>query len=256
MPADVCGPGKTMPKIRVLVNGAYGRMGSLACQAIEQDPKLVLVGRLGRADKLSDLIRASQADVVVDLTHANSALANALAIISAGASPVIGTTGLTAQDVQQIQSACNTLKRGGVIAPNFALGAILMMQCAKEIASYFPHAEIIEYHHDQKKDAPSGTAIKTANMVAQAQSMQQAPAPEKETISGTRGGMSQGIAMHAVRLPGATAKQDVLFGAPGETLQITHHTTDRQAYMPGICLACKQVMSLQTCVDGLEHLIA
>src|SRR3990167_11529384 len=145
--------------IRVLVNGAFGKMGQLAATAIENHPALELVGQAGKEYDLRNVIADSHADVVVDFTRADSVYKNTNTIIEAGARPVIGTSGLTIKQVRELQQICSDLKRGGIIAPNFSLGAVLMMKHAREIAKYMPNAEIIEMHHDGKVDSPSGTAI-------------------------------------------------------------------------------------------------
>lgn len=241
--------------IKVIVNGAKGRMGSLACQAIAAHPKLTVVAELDRGDNMASAIKAQHADVVLDLTQASQALDHAITIIEHGARPVIGTSGLLPDDVKQIQQLCAEKKRGGIIAPNFSLGAILMMQSAKRLAAFFQHAEIIEHHHPHKKDAPSGTALKTAELIANERTATTPPMPDTQTIPGARGAVHQNIPIHAVRMAGVAAKQEVIFGNDGETLSITHNTLDRQAYMPGICLACINVMERHDCAYGLEHVL-
>jgi 4-hydroxy-tetrahydrodipicolinate reductase len=245
----------THTSIKVIVNGAKGRMGTLACTAIDQHQALSVVATLDRDDDLAAAITQHQADVVLDLTQASHALQHATTIINCGARPVIGTSGLLPNDVEHIQKLCAAQQRGGIIAPNFSLGAILMMHSAKQMARFFQHAEIIEHHHPHKKDAPSGTAIKTAEMIASIHNTQAPPMPDTETIPGARGAIHQNIPIHALRMAGVAAKQEVIFGATGETLSITHNTLDRQAYMPGICLACVKVMERHDCTYGLEHVL-
>lgn len=240
--------------ITVLVNGAKGKMGRLAVQAIQGHPSLECVAGIGREDSLPDLIKQHQPQVVLDLTEASVARKHADIILDHGAHPVIGTSGLTQDDVDAITQRCENLKVGGLIIPNFSLGATLMMQAAKQIARFYEQAEIIEYHHPQKKDAPSGTAMKTAELM-RAGMTHPAAMPQLETIPGSRGALYDQIPIHAVRIPGISARQDVVFGASGETLTLSHNTLDRQAYMPGVCLACAQVVHLQTCYYGLEHII-
>ncbi|HSW71090.1 MAG TPA: 4-hydroxy-tetrahydrodipicolinate reductase [Gammaproteobacteria bacterium] len=242
--------------IRVLVNGAKGRMGQLAVKAIEADPQFVLAGQGGRGDKLSSLIKDSEAQVVVDFTQPQSVYKNSLAIIKAGARPVIGTTGLNLRQVKNIQDRCKKLKRGAVIAPNFSLGMVLLMKSAREFVKYFPQVEIIEMHHDRKKDCPSGTALLTAEILAAARSKAKpAPVKTQETVAGARGAQYLKIPIHAVRLPGLVAHEQLIFGGIGETVSLRHDTLDRQCFLRGLLLACKKVMKLQRLVYGLEELL-
>ncbi|HSW69709.1 MAG TPA: 4-hydroxy-tetrahydrodipicolinate reductase [Gammaproteobacteria bacterium] len=242
-------------KIRVIVNGAGGKMGQLCVKAVENDADLVLAGQTGRSDDLALQIKNHEADVVVDLTRAESVLNNLQTIIEAGARPVIGTSGLLKDQVEMMQKKCLQLKRGGIIAPNFALGAVLMMKYAREMAKYFSAVEIIEMHHDKKLDSPSGTAVRTAEMLAETLNGRTAKQAAKETISGARGALYQDINIHAIRLPGLVAHQQVIFGSLGETLTIRHDTIDRLCFMPGIMLACKKVMELNHLVYGLENIL-
>jgi 4-hydroxy-tetrahydrodipicolinate reductase len=242
--------------IRILVNGAFGRMGQATVDAINADPELSLVGQAGESDDLTALIQTTQADVVVDFTLASVAYENASRIIAANCRPVIGTTGLTAHQVVELQERCKTQKLGCIIAPNFALSAVLLMKYAKDAAQYFKDVEIIEMHHERKQDAPSGTAIRTAELIATQGIMNPSRNEgEQELFKGARGGQHHGIPIHAVRLPGILAYQEVIFGGIGETLSIRHNTLDRHAYMPGVVLACKKVMALKHLVYGLEHLL-
>lgn len=242
--------------IKVLVNGAFGRMGQMTAAAIQAHPRLELVGEAGRDYDLRKVIQDSRADVVVDFTEANVVYANALAIIEAGARPVIGTSGLKKDEVKSLQAHCAEQKRGGLIAPNFSLGGVLMMKHAREIAKYFPHVEIIEMHHDGKLDSPSGTAIRTAELIAEANStLNQPDKPLVETIKGARGASHHNIPIHAIRLPGFLAHQMVVFGGTGETLTIKHDSLDRNCFMPGVCLACEKVMELDRLIVGLEEIL-
>lgn len=242
--------------IKVLVNGAFGRMGQMTSAAIQAHPGLELVGEVGRDYDLRKAIQDSRADVVVDFTEANVVYTNALAIIEAGARPVIGTSGLKKDEVKSLQTHCAELKRGGLIAPNFSLGGVLMMKHAREIAKYFPHVEIIEMHHDGKLDSPSGTAIRTAELIAQANgTLNQPDKPLVETIKGARGALHHNIPIHAIRLPGFLAHQMVVFGGTGETLTIKHDSLDRHCFMPGVCLACEKVMEMDSLVVGLEEIL-
>lgn len=242
--------------IRILVNGALGKMGQLAVMIINEHPDFTLAGTTQRGDDLAAAIKKNQAQVVVDFTHAASVLKNANIILDAGVHPVIGTTGLLQNQVKLLQARCAKLKLGGIIAPNFSLGAVLMMKYAQEIASYFNQVEIIELHHAGKLDSPSGTAIRTAEMIAERRANTVPATPKNhETIPHARGANYQQIPIHSIRLPGIVAQQQVIFGGDGETLTIRYDTTDRQCYVPGIRLACQKVLHLDQLVYGLEHII-
>lgn len=241
--------------IRVLVNGAHGKMGQEAVKALQQASDLQLVGQTGKQDNLVDAIKTTNAQVVVDLTTANAAFDNSMAIINAGVHPVIGTTGLTAAQIGELQQHCAKKKLGGIIAPNFSIGAALMMHFADVAARFFPAVEIIELHHAGKADSPSGTALKTASVIAAKRENIAPPMPTHETVPGARGALSHNIPIHAVRLPGLVAGQEVLFGGPGETLSIRDNTIHREAFMPGLLLACKKVVDLHSLVYGLENIL-
>jgi 4-hydroxy-tetrahydrodipicolinate reductase len=242
--------------IKVLVNGAFGRMGQMVTKAITANPKFELAGQIGREYNLAKSIKDSNAQVVVDFTHPSVVFSNAQTIIEAGAHPVIGTSGLTRDQVLTLQNQCDMLKLGGLIAPSFSLGAVLMMKYAKEIAKYLPHVEIIELHHDNKADSPSGTAIRTAEMIAESCSTINQPIKSSiETVAGARGANHLNIPIHAVRLPGLLAHQEVIFGGLGETLTLRHDSFDRACFMPGVCLACEKVVNLKTLAYGLEKIL-
>jgi 4-hydroxy-tetrahydrodipicolinate reductase len=242
--------------INVLVNGAFGRMGLSTVKAISEHPGLTLVGQIGREYNLKESIKDSKADVVVDFTLPDAVYHNALTIIDTGARPVIGTSGLTREQVHQLQETSRKLKRGGIIAPNFSLGAVLMMKHAKEIARYMSHVEIIEMHHDNKVDSPSGTAMLTADLIAQAQSQVNQPIKtSKEILPHARGATHHNVPIHSVRLPGFLAMQEVIFGNTGETLTLRHNSIDRASFMPGVCLACEKVMGLEELIYGLEQVL-
>lgn len=242
--------------IKVLINGAFGRMGQIAVKAINEHPHLELVGQIGREYDLKKSIKDSQAQVVVDFTSPLSVYDNTLAIIETGAHPVIGTSGLKPKEIETLKKRARELKLGGIIAPNFSLGAVLMMKYAKAIARYMPSAEIIEMHHDGKADSPSGTALRTAQLLSEANT--QLNGPEKsihETVAGARGANYCHVPIHAVRLPGLLACEQVIFGNVGETLTLTHNSIDRQCFMPGVCFACEKVITLEELVYGLEEVL-
>ena len=242
--------------IRVLVNGAKGRMGRTVVAAVQADPALELVAETDLGDDLPGTIARSKAEVVVDFTHPTGAYANVQAILAAGAHPVVGTTGFTAQQIAELQKRAGALRLGGLIAPNFAIGAVLMMRFAAEAARHMPFVEIIELHHDGKAEAPSGTAIKTAELIAEARP--RAPAllvESKELAPGARGTKGYAVPIHSVRLPGHVAHQEVILGGLGETLRIRHDSISRESFMPGVLLAIKKAPSLTQLFYGLEHLL-
>jgi 4-hydroxy-tetrahydrodipicolinate reductase len=237
--------------IRVLVNGANGKMGRVTVDAIQECNDLELADAIGRENNLAGSILENKADVVVDFTLPDVVFDNAKTIIKTGARPVIGTSGLNEEQIDELTKLCEENKLGGIIAPNFSLGAVLMMKYAQDAAKYFQHAEIIEMHHEKKVDAPSGTAVKTAQMMAKV----------RETIDAipvnapARSEAHTDIPIHSVRLPGLFAHQMVIFGGFGETLTLRHDSLDRKSMMPGVCLACRKVMRLDTLIYGLEHLL-
>ena len=242
--------------IRVLVNGAKGNMGRQTVLAVQADAALELVGQTDLGDDLAGAIRSTQAQVVIDFTAPTAAFANASAIVAAGVHPVVGTTGFKPEELAQLQTRCRERKLGGVIAPNFALGALLMMRFAAEAAKFLPHVEIIELHHDGKAEAPSGTAIATAERIAAARPQRPAPKVEsKELQPGARGTKGYAVPIHSVRLPGHVAHQEVILGGLGETLRIRHDTISRESFMPGVLLAVKKVISATELFYGLEPLL-
>ncbi|MFD0680889.1 MULTISPECIES: 4-hydroxy-tetrahydrodipicolinate reductase [unclassified Paenibacillus] len=266
-----------MSQIRVAVAGASGRMGREVVKMVLEDADLQLVAAVNRSSELevdagrlvgldacgvmlsTDLELAlveARPDVLVDFTTPQSVVANTALAIKHKVRPVIGTTGFTPEDLENFDKQCKEQGIGGIIAPNFSIGAILMMKFAAQAAKYLPNLEIIEYHGDQKLDAPSGTAIKTAELIAQnRQELRQGNPREEETIEGSRGGLYNGFRIHSVRLPGVFAQQEVIFGAFGQTLKIRHDSYDRAGYMPGVNVAVKKVMELTGIVYGFEHFI-
>lgn len=241
--------------IRVIVNGAQGKMGILACETIKNHPDFELVGGLTRHDNLRDSIITLKADIVVDLTRADCVYENSLAIIEGGAHPVIGTSGLTMEQIHTLKEHCDNKQLGGIIVPNFSISAVLMMRFVADAAKLLPDVEIVETHHQQKFDAPSGTAMKTAEMIARARTRNPQAIKGHELVEGARGGTHQGVKIHSLRLPGVVARQQVIFGTTGETLTIMHDSIDRVSFMPGIILACQKVKKLESLYYGLEHLL-
>lgn len=202
------------------------------------------------------MIKRVLPDVIVDFTSADWTPKLAKEAIADGVRMVIGTTGLSQAFIKELETEANKKKVGVVVAPNFALGAVLMQYMAAVAARFFSHAEIIELHHEGKIDSPSGTSIATARAMAQAHEGAFAvPVSLKETIKGTRGATESNVTIHSVRLPGLVAHQQVMFGGPGETLTIRHDTTHRESFMPGVLLAVREVMQRNEFVYGLDRLV-
>lgn len=243
-----------MEPCKIIVNGALGKMGQLAVAMLGIQSDFKLVGVLGRQDDLAASIRSTGAEVVVDLTCAAAVYQNTKTIIESGACPVIGTTGLLPEQYLSLKALADATQLGGIIVPNFSIGGVLMMHFASIAAAYMPEVEIIEAHHPQKQEAPSGTAIKTAEMIAKSRK-EHVTYPCHELLPGARGALSQDVPIHSVRISGILAQQDVIFGQKGETLRLVHQTLDRASFMPGLLLACQHVRSLKTLHYGLEHLL-
>jgi 4-hydroxy-tetrahydrodipicolinate reductase len=243
--------------IKVAVSGYRGKVGSILAMAFESAPGIDFVGGVTRGDDLAAFLHEKRPRALVDFTRPGEAMHNALAAVAAGASPVIGTTGLTSADVDKVETACKDKGLGGIVAPNFAVGAVLMMHLAEIAAPHFAAVEIIEMHHDAKLDAPSGTALSTARRLTarRGDNPFSLKKPEKQTLAGTRGGEEGNVAVHSIRLPGFVADQEVIFGLPGQTLTITHRTTSREAYVPGVLLAIRQVTSGKHFYRGLDELL-
>ena len=232
-------------------------MGKETVKAVQQETDFTIVAQLEHKDDLAAAISNHQAEIVIDFTSAEAVFDNALTIIESGAHPVIGTTGLLPQQIKELQKRSAEKKLGGIIAPNFSISAVLMMRFAREAARYLPHVEIIELHHDGKLDSPSGTAIKTAEMIAETRDARVIFNHNgvKETIPGARGALHHGIPIHAIRLPGIVANQEIIFGGKSETLEISHTSIHREAFMPGVILACRKVTHLDHLVYGLENIL-
>lgn len=240
--------------IRVGVLGHAGRMGAETCRAIEADDELELVARVGSGDDLSELTSA-RADVAVDFTTPDAVRANVLWCTGHGVCAVVGTSGLGPDDLEVIAAAATSGRTAVFVAPNFALGAVLMMRFATQAARYYDAAEIIERHHAEKADSPSGTALRTASLMNEARKEKWTVGGSRESVAGSRGGDADGVHIHSVRLPGSVAHQEVLFGGVGETLTIRHDSLDRSSFMPGVVLAIKKIRGLSGLVVGLENLL-
>ena len=243
--------------IRVAVAGHRGKVGSILAAALAGEPGIEYVGGLGRGDDIAAFLHQQRPRALVDFSRPSEAVHIALAAIASGASPVVGTTGLPPDGIDKIETACKEKGVGGIVAPNFAVGAVLMMHIAEIAAPFFDGVEVIEMHNAAKVDAPSGTALDTARRLAAKRSSRpfSHKKAERETLSGTRGGEEGGVGLHSVRLPGVVADQEVIFGLPGQTLTIAHRTTSREAYVPGVLLAIRRVTSGPAFYRGLDHLL-
>jgi 4-hydroxy-tetrahydrodipicolinate reductase len=243
--------------LKILVNGAKGKMGQETIRAVENDPELKLAGGCDIGDDLAATIKKTGATVVVDFTQPDCRLKTLQTILTSGANAVVGTTGFTEKDLETITKLCKETGKAALIAPNFAIGAVLMMQFAAQAAKYLPNVEIIEYHHDNKQDAPSGTAIKTAQLINETVGATKPPKVESEELLTERsqGAKVGNIRIHAVRLPGFVASQEVIFGATGQSLKLRHDSINRECFMPGVIMACKKIIQAKGLIYGLEHLL-
>jgi 4-hydroxy-tetrahydrodipicolinate reductase len=208
------------------------------------------------SEKIGAALDQSPADVLVDFSHHSAAPAHAMSALKRGISPVIGCTGISEGDLSEIRSLSKEVQTPAMYVPNFAIGAVLMMKFAQLAAKWMPDAEIIELHHDRKEDAPSGTAILTAQLIAEARTSMPTKLPRQIIkAEGARGGKVSDIPVHSVRLPGFLAHQEVLFGAQGEVLHLRHDTSDRLAFMNGVRLATRHVRGLKGLVIGLDKIL-
>lgn len=269
--------------IPVVVNGAGGKMGREVVKAVAAAQDMTLLGAIDRNpaylnedagtlagiepleipitnDREGMLAMAAQEKqpaVMVDFTHPESVYDNIRAAIAYGVRPVVGTTGLSEAQIQDLAEFADKASMGCLLIPNFCIGIVLLQQAAIAASQYFDHVEIIELHHNQKADAPSGTAVKTAQMLAElGKTYNQSQVKETEQLPGARGAIAgEQIRIHSVRLPGLIAHQEVIFGAAGQIYTLRHDTTDRSCYMPGVLLAIRQVLSLKSLVYGLEKIL-
>lgn len=248
--------------IKVAICGAMGKMGKEVVQAVTDCPETELAAKIDVASpdmyhSIEAAHRVEDIDVLIDFTQPKSIFENAKYCLNNGIKIVIGTTGLTDEQIAELKKLSEEKNTGCLIAPNFSTGAVLMMMFAKQAAKYFDNAEIIELHHNQKKDAPSGTAIKTAAMMAEVkEDFAKNNCPETETIEGARGGNSySNIHIHSVRMPGYIASQEVIFGSSGQIMTIRHDSMDRKCYMQGVLLAVKHVAEKNDFVYGLDNIM-
>jgi 4-hydroxy-tetrahydrodipicolinate reductase len=273
----------TQAPIPVVVNGAAGKMGREVVKAVAASPDMTLLGASDRnpeiqgqdigelvgqeplevpvlEDLQATLVMAAQERqpaVMVDFTHPDSVYDNIRAAIAYGVRPVVGTTGLSDEQIADLAEFADKASMGCLIIPNFSIGMVLLQQAAVQASQYFDHVEIIELHHNQKADAPSGTAIQTAKLLEEYGKLFNPPqVNETEKMPGARGSQTEdGIRIHSVRLPGLIAHQEVIFGAPGQVYTLRHDTSDRACYMPGVLLAIRQVIQLKSLVYGLEKIL-
>ncbi len=262
-----------MKPIKIVVHGASGKMGQEVVKAVSQEPDLQLVGavelkvsqdyltlpdgssKVPFSSNLDYILATCRPEVLVDFTVAKATMPAVRAATKQGVNLVIGTTGLTSEDLAEIERLVTANKVGAVIAPNFALGAVLMIHLAKLAGKYFDYAEIMELHHHRKVDAPSGTALTTAKAMSATRGKPfLSPSGEAET-SASRGQHVDGVTIHSVRLPGLLAHQEVLLGAAGQTLSIRHDTISRECYIPGIMIAIKEVVNRKGLIYGLDKLL-
>jgi len=264
-----------MERIKVLVSGCCGRMGREVVKTILKDRELSLVAAVDRVNNGNDIgvtlglepvgvkinqdlavaLRETAPEVMVDFTTPVTVMANIRLALAAGAHTVVGTTGISNDDLREIEGLCLRYGSNALVAPNFAIGAILMMRFAAEAAKYFPDVEIIELHHDQKLDAPSGTSIKTAEMIIAGRDQNARNLIGEEKIKGVRGGEMGGIHLHSIRLPGLIAHQEVIFGGEGQTLTIRHDSLSRESFMPGVAFAVKKVRERPGLTYGLDQIL-
>ncbi|WP_008311232.1 4-hydroxy-tetrahydrodipicolinate reductase [Leptolyngbya sp. PCC 6406] len=268
--------------IPIVVNGACGKMGREVIKAVAQAEDMTLVGAIDKnpavqgedigevvgcgpvevpitADLEAALVMAQSEGlgVMVDFTHPGTVYESVRAAIAYGVRPVVGTTGLSPERLQDLAEFAEKASIGCLIIPNFSIGMVLLQQAAVQAAQYFEHVEIIELHHNQKADAPSGTALQTAQMLQGLKKTYNSPQVEEtEKLAGARGSTTaDGIRIHSVRLPGLIAHQEVLFGAPGQLYTLRHDTSDRACYMPGVLLAIRRILPLKSLIYGLEQIL-
>lgn len=239
-----------MTPIQIIINGAFGKMGSIACDYLSQYPYFQIIAKLGRHDSLDEALQTYHPDIVVDLTRADCVYQNTLRYLHHQTRFVIGASGLKIAEIQHIRQQCQQQQLGGIIAPNFSIGSLLAIQFAKKAAKWFDGVDITEMHHHLKADSPSGTALYAAEQIHE----NKAEWPEMNQIpQAGRDHFFQGIPIHSVRMPGILAQQQILFGQTGETLTFQHQIIDRKAYMPGLKLACEKVMEIHELVYSLER---
>ncbi|UTR14655.1 4-hydroxy-tetrahydrodipicolinate reductase [Salipaludibacillus sp. LMS25] len=262
--------------INIVIAGPRGNMGKEAVKMVTKELGFRLTAVVDRkyngfqmkdVEEMEDLdvpvfedmaecFQQVTCDVLVDLTSPESGKKHMLIAFDYGVRPVVGTTGFTEEDIKELSQIAEEKELGAIIAPNFAIGAILLMKFSQQAAKYLSDVEIIEQHHDRKLDAPSGTAVKTAELISEVRETKQQGHPnETEQLKGARGANYEGMRIHSVRLPGLVAHQEVIFGGEGQSLKLRHDSFNRASFMPGVKLACETVLSLPGLVYGLEQII-
>lgn len=263
-----------MEPIAVLLHGVLGKMGREATVAVCRDPELELVGgvdiaatqkqitlpdgskKVPLSSDLNSLLEVCRPKVLLDFTIAEAAMSAARIVLKRGINIVVGTTGLSEDNLKEIAQLSEANEVGAVVSPNFTIGAAVLLNAVKAAAKFFDYVDIIEMHHHEKADAPSGTALATAKAMLQSRGRPFLYSKtKKEMLSGTRGGEVDGVTIHSVRLPGFVASQEVVFGGQGQTLSIRHDTIGRECYMPGVILAIKEVVKRQGLIFGLDTLL-
>lgn len=279
---------QTLPSVQipVVVNGALGKMGRAIVKAVSEADDMKLVGAIDRnpqfigedigevvgigplevpvLNELEATLVTAQNEapegssaVMVDVTHPDSVYQSVRAALAYGVRPVVGTTGMSEKQIQDLAEFADKASTGCLLIPNFSIGMVLLQQAALQASAYFDHVEIIELHHNQKADAPSGTAVKTAQMLAEMNKTFNPPEVEEtEKMTGARGSQTEdGVRIHSVRLPGLIAHQEVIFGAAGQSYTLRHDTSDRVCYMPGVLLSIRRVLPLKSLVYGLDKIL-
>lgn len=260
--------------IRVLIHGVSGRMGLEVLTALNGVVWLETVGGVRKSDStgrfaipgssnavplfsgVEEAIRATHPDVLVDFTNADAALEAAKHALTSGVNLVIGTTGINENQLEWLDSNSTDQGLGVIVAPNFALGAVLLIHIAKLISKHFEYAEIVESHHETKTDSPSGTSIAIAQaLISERSTTFLRPQPERENLPGSRGADHHGVSIHAMRIPGRLAQHELILGAKGQTFSLKHDTVSRECYMPGVLTAVKQVTEVKGLVLGLDKVL-
>ena len=263
-----------MDAIKVLVHGVTGKMGREVLAAVCREPCLEPVcgvsaritddyislpdgsGQMPVSSDLDGIIARCHPQVMVDFTNSEASLAASRVAASLGVNLVVGTTGLTEANLQEMDTLAQEHDIGAVVAPNFALGAVLLIHLARGLGRFFDYADIIEMHHEAKIDSPSGTALALARSLKEGRdSSFTRPTPQKEPVAGTRGGEQDGISIHSVRMPGRMAHHEMVLGTQGQTLSLRHDTISRECYMPGVILAIREVVKSKGLVVGLDKIL-
>ena len=260
-----------MAAIRVVVNGATGKMGTETVAAVSRDDDMELAGAVCRQERgptlaiagggevplstdLAAMLRDTRPDVLVDFTNATACMAASMQAAAVSANLVLGASGLTDDDLQQLDAVAHDKNIGIVVAPNFALGAVVLKKLAEEAAAYFDYVDIIESHHEAKIDAPSGFAVALARSLGDRKEFTR-NLTERENLTGSRGAEHNGVTVHSIRMPGRSAHHEVIFGALGQTVSLRHDTLGRDCYMPGVLRCIREVVNRPGLVVGLENVL-